>query len=110
MARIDAGVMKTSEVLNLLKKVLLTLQVKTNRLKFLNQGLVVLGDLKQQWSDLTIFFRQISMLITVSNKELEVFRGLANDVKDGVALDHTMRDLIYGTTRKAIGYGYVVNR
>ena len=30
MARIDAGVMKTSEVLDLLKKVLLTLQVKPN--------------------------------------------------------------------------------
>ena len=74
------------------------------------QGLKVLGDLKQQWSDLTIFFRQITILITVSNKELEVFRGLADDVKEGVALDKTMRDLIYGTTRKAIGYGYVVNR
>jgi len=98
LAKHDANDLKMNEILVVLKK-----------------GLLKLGDLKIKWSKLTTFFEEMALLIEVSmNEPMKLFGEYAKSVgevrKGGVPMDKLMCDLIYGTARRAVAYGYVVNR
>lgn len=98
MARIDANTMSVNEILKVLKK-----------------GLLILGELKEKWSTLTVFFSEMVNLIEVSmNKPMKLFLEYAKSAQEvkqtGAPMDKLMCDLIYSTAREAVAYGYVVNR
>jgi len=98
LAKINASEMTVNEILQVLKK-----------------ALKILGDLKEKWSKLTIFFSEMATLIEVSmNAPMKLFLEHAKSAKnvrgEGLPLDKIMKDLIYSTARQAVSYGYVVNR
>jgi len=98
LAKIDTNTMTTNEILKILKR-----------------GLLILGELKEKWSALTVFFSDMVTLIEVSmNKPLELFLQYAQSAKEvkesGAPMDKLMLDIIYKTAREAVAYGYVVNR
>jgi len=98
LARIDSTTMSYNEILKVLKK-----------------GLIILGELKEKWSTLTVFFSEMVNLIDVSmNKPMMLFLEYAKSAQEvtqtEAPMDKLMCDLIYSTAREAVAYGYVVNR
>ena len=74
-----------------------------------------MGELKIKWSKLTTFFSEMAILIEVSmNEPMKLFLDYAESAgkvrKGGAPMDKVMCDLIYGSARQAVAYGYVVNR
>lgn len=84
-------------------------------LEMLKKGLVVLGDLKDKWSQITDFFRSMSCLMDSSlsvylKKVVDLSTNADKLKKEDTPLEGWLLDVIYKNVRNALAYGYVVNR
>ena len=79
-------------------------------LKVLQEGLKILGQLKERWGMMTLFFEEMVNIIQVSmNKPMQKVLEYADSVSKG-ASEKVMRDLIYTNVRQAMAYAHVVNK
>ena len=93
LAQIDSSKMTVNEIL-----------------KVLQEGLKILGLLKERWGMMTLFFEEMVNIIQVSmNKPMQKVLEYADSVSKG-ASEKVMRDLIYTNVRQALAYAHVVNK
>ena len=81
--------------------------------KVLKDGLGQLGQLQEQWSQLSLFFDHITNLIQTNlNKNMRKFVQHTDDAKnslEGDPLIQALREIMYKTTFTAVKYSYLVN-
>ena len=88
----------------------------TEILDMLRKGLMLLGKLKDQWSQLTIFFEGMATLIRVNlHKRTDKFIKQSGQLgqlrlKGGMSAVNLSKDLIYTSARDATSVGFVVNK
>ena len=80
-------------------------------LEMLEKGLKLLANLKDQWSQLTLYFQEMANLVKASTRPTKMFIDHAKDARvEGLTMGDVAKDLIYSTAREAVTIGYVVNR
>jgi predicted metal-dependent hydrolase len=86
-------------------------------LKMLKEGLILLGELKQQWASLSEFFTEMANMIKKATERTYLFVDTSRKEMDRrvegrgkVGMGEVTKDLIYSYARESVTIGYVVQK